>query len=143
MTCILDVRMNPDLLKEDHPMNTPNENTENTQTRTPGTGFWLRAIQHSKHEKGREYRATLNDKAREGISDEDYATTMATLEQMARNLGWDESKFEEHGFGHGFGPGFGHRGGPRGHRGGPRGFRGFDGPRGQRPDTLPNETPEA
>ena len=27
----------------------------------------------------------------DGISDEDYATTMATLEAMARNLGWTDT----------------------------------------------------
>jgi hypothetical protein len=58
----------------------------------------------------REYRRSLGDKAREGISDEDYATTMATLEKMARNLGWDESQREERGFPHrGFGRGHGAR----------------------------------
>ncbi len=62
---------------------------KNTTTRP---GFWLRAIEYRKHELAREqrhaFRETLADKARVDISDEDYATTMATLEKMARNLGW-------------------------------------------------------
>lgn len=110
-------------------MTTPNENN-NTRTNRPN--YWLRAIEFRKHQLGRDYRATLGDKARDGISDEDYATTMATLEKMARNLGWDET--QEHGpEGHGFGlgRGFGHGEG-HGHRhpGMMRGFgpRGFHGP---------------
>ena len=94
-------------------MNTPNENTENiTKPRRPG--FWLRAIEHRKHRLTREYRATLGDTAREGISDQDYATTMATLEKMARNLGWNDDDHAERGFGRGrgFGPGFGPAFGP-------------------------------
>lgn len=85
----------------------------NNQTRTPRPAFWLRAIEHRKHELTREYRKTLGATARDGISDEDYATTMATLEKMARNLGWDESQGR---FGRGHrhpammhGHGFGHR----------------------------------
>lgn len=107
------------LTKEENPMTTPNESTKTTRP-----GYWLRAIELRKHQLGREYRATLGDKAREGISDEDYATTMATLEKMAMNLGWDESQAGEfghpgfrRGFGHGFGPGHGFG---RGHRKGPR-----------------------
>ena len=70
-------------------------------------GFWLRAIELRKHELTREYRRGLKDVAREGISDEDYATTLATLEAMARNLGWDETQKP---FGRrGFQPGRGHR----------------------------------
>lgn len=88
-------------------MNTPNE------TRTLRPNFWLRAIEQRKHELTRDYRKTLGGTAREGISDEDYATTMATLEKMARNLGWDESQRPERGhgpaFGHGHGRGRGHR----------------------------------
>ena len=101
-------------------MTTPNE------TQTPRPSFWLRAIEFRKHQLTREYRDTLGDKARDGISDEDYATTMATLEKMARNLGWDDSQRDEFARGRGFGPGrgFGHRhpGMMRGF--GPRGFHG-------------------
>lgn len=90
-------------------MKTPNE----TPTRRPG--FWLRAIEHRKHALAHEYRKGLGETAREGISDEDYATTMATLETMARNLGWDENQAQfERGFG-----GHGHHG-MRHHRFGPR-----------------------
>ena len=70
-------------------MNTPH----NTNTHRPA--FWLRAIELRKHELTREYCRGLGDRAREGVSDEDYATTVATLETMARNLGWDESQRPE------------------------------------------------
>lgn len=110
-------------------MNTPNETHEE---RTPRPQHWLRAIEFRKHQLGREYRETLSDKARDGISDEDYATTMATLEKMARNLGWDESQYPEsqrpkgRGFGRGRGFGHGHRH-PAMMRGfGARGFHGTD-----------------
>lgn len=69
-------------------MNTP----QSTSPHRPS--FWLRAIELRKHELTREYRKGLGDRAREGVSDEDYATTVATLETMARNLGWDESQHE-------------------------------------------------
>lgn len=82
-------------------------------TPTPRPSFWLRAIERRKDVLTREYRASLGTAAREGISDEDYATTMATLEKMAHNLGWDESQRPERGFGH--------RGGHR-HPGMMRGF---------------------
>lgn len=68
----------------------------------------------------------------DAVSPEDYDTTVATLEQIARTFGWDENtplprrhrgeRGEAHGFGrrhghpfgrrHGFGPGFGHGFGP-------------------------------
>ncbi len=121
-------------------MNTPNENNETTTPKTQRPTFWMRTIEGRKNRLTRDYRATLNDTAREGISDEDYATTMATLEKMARNLGWDESQHDERAFGP-FGHGFGHRGGPRGHHGPRGGFYGDD-HRGHRPQNLPNETPE-
>jgi len=82
--------------------------TTPTDTRTPRPNFWLRAIEFRKHEL-----------ARDGISDEDYSTTMATLEKMARNLGWDESQQGERPFGPGRGFGRGHR-----HPGMMRGFGG-------------------
>ena len=106
-------------------MNSNTENTTNNNTKTQRPGYWLRAIEFRKHQLGREqrraFRDSLADKARADISDEDYATTMATLEKMARNLGWDD---EQELPGRGFGPlGRGHRGhGPRGF--GPRGFKG-------------------
>jgi hypothetical protein len=94
-------------------MNSTTENTENT-TRPRRPGFWLRAIEHRKHALAHEYRKGLGATAREGISDEDYATTMATLETMARNLGWSEDENEGPRFGgrRGFGPGFGRPFGP-------------------------------
>lgn len=99
-------------------------NPNDTRTRRPA--YWLRAIEFRKQELGRQYRQALGDKARAGISDEDYATTMATLEKMARNLGWDDSQaddLEARGFGHrhGFGHGRRHPGMMRGF--GPHGFR--------------------
>ena len=109
----------------------------NTTQRRPG--YWLRAIEFRKSQLRRDYRATLGDTAREGISDEDYATTMATLEKMANNLGWDETERPE------FGPGG--RGFGRGHRHGPfRGEHHHGRPRrdGTRPDqTEPDQTNEA
>jgi hypothetical protein len=128
-------------------MNTPNETPENTtpnadslgDDRRPGKGrgrdrtqraaFWLRTIELQQHRKMREYRKSLRAVAREGISDEEYAAMLGTLEKMARNLGWDETQPDGpfgRGQGRGFGPGFGH-----GHRhpammhgkGGMRGFR--------------------
>lgn len=111
-------------------MTTPND------TKNPRPAFWLRAIEHRKHELTREYRKTLGDTAREGISDEDYATTMATLEKMARNLGWDESQRSERPFGPGrrFNDGRGHR-----HPGMMRGF----GPRHPFGDEPQTETRES
>ncbi len=121
-------------------MNTPNDTTDNTAPdagegrtddlgadRKPGKGkgrrdrtqraaFWLRTIELQKDRRAREYRKSLRDVAREGISDEEYAAMLATLEKMARNLGWDESQPDERPFGrgfgrrHGFGPGFGGHG---------------------------------
>ena len=93
-----------------------NSNTENG-TKTQRPGYWLRAIEFRKHQLGREqrraFRDSLAEKAREGVSDEDYATTMATLEKMARNLGWTES--DRHaGPGRGFGRGHRHPGMARG-----------------------------
>ena len=80
--------------------NTENlDNTDDQPSMTPGR--WMRAAAYRRHTLMREYAAALGDTAREGVSDEDYATTMATLEQMARNLGWDESQGE---------PGWGPRG---------------------------------
>lgn len=66
----------------------------------------------------------LRDRIEGLVSPEDYATTIASLEAIARGLGWDETAAE---FGRGFGPhrmrGFGRRPGGRGF--GPRGMRGF------------------
>lgn len=62
----------------------------NTHEMNPGA--WMRAVRARQHALAREYYHGLDATAREGISDEDYATTMTTLETMARNLGWDESQ---------------------------------------------------
>jgi hypothetical protein len=105
-------------------MNTPNETPEhhsNDQAdatgdrkqskgkrpdRTQRAAFWLRTIELRKQKLTREYRKSLRDVAREGISDEEYAAMLGTLEKMARNLGWDESQKDERPFGRGFGRGF-------------------------------------
>ena len=70
------------------------------------------------------------------VSAEDYAITMASLEAMARELGWDENAPKVW---RGFRPGFGPRGGGGG-RGGFPGRAGF-GPwaRGGRPDPVDGE----
>ena len=74
--------------------NTDSENTDSSgfdpESMTPGR--WMRAAAWRKRALTHEYYRGLDETAREGISDEDYATTMATLEKMARNLGWDESQ---------------------------------------------------
>jgi hypothetical protein len=44
------------------------------------------------HDDAFEHIRKLRSSIADGISAEDYATTMATLEAMARNLGWDRSK---------------------------------------------------
>jgi hypothetical protein len=127
-------------------MNTPTENTTDTTTRPHRPGFWLRAIEHRKHALAHEYRTGLGEKARAGVSDEDYATTMATLETMARNLGWTED--DEQGFGprfggrRGFGPGFAPQFGPgfgphRGHG------RGHGRPGRPTRETSPENSPES
>ena len=110
-------------------MNTPNETPENQTAhdaplggadgkpakgkrpdRTQRAAFWLRTIELRKQKLTREYRKSLRDTAREGISDEDYATTMATLEKMAINLGWDDSQRPDRGHRHpGMARGFGRR----------------------------------
>lgn len=112
-------------------MNTPNETNPTPEAdtvgddRKPGKGkrhdrtkraaFWLRTIELQKDRKTREYRKSLRDVAREGISDEEYDAMLATLEKMARNLGWDESQPDERPFGRGHRRGFGHGfGGERG-----------------------------
>ena len=132
-------------------MNTPSQTTEDNHERPLRPGYWLRAMEYRKHALTREYRASLGEKARDGVSDEDYATTMATLEKMARNLGWDDSQAGERGhFGPRFGPGygrgmgrphFGHRGFGSGH---PEGAGHPDGTaRSEGTKTSPDETREA
>lgn len=105
-------------------------------------------------DEGRAAKARLGEvvdgiraKVSGAVTDEDFATTVASLEAIARGLGWDENErlprglrgfgpgmgrrgFGRPGFGpfrHGFGPGFGPAFGPGDepdghHRFGPRGF---------------------
>jgi hypothetical protein len=76
--------------------------------------------QEALHTRIREVRTSMSA----DISEEDYATTTATLQTMARNLGWDPSasrgpRMRHHGRRHGFG-GHGHEGhehGEHGHEG--------------------------
>ena len=100
-------------------MNTPNETPEQNSSdhaarkgkrpdRTQRASFWLRTIELRKHQLTREYRKSLRDTAREGISDEEYSAMLGTLEKMARNLGWDESQQDERPYGRGFGRGHRH-----------------------------------
>ena len=91
-------------------------NTSENTNPQPTPRSWMRAAAWRKRVLAHEYYRGLDATAREGISDEDHATTMATLEAMARNLGWDETQGMPSGGpgGPGFGPG-GWRGyGPRG-----------------------------
>ena len=111
-------------------MNDSTKNPENIDrpafdpaSMTPGR--WMRAAAWRKRALAHEYYRGLDDAAREGISDEDYATTMATLETMARNLGWDESQGMPgrgpggwRGHGHGHHRGHGRRHGHCGEHGG-------------------------
>lgn len=91
---------------------------EGTPRRDATPRTWLRRIARRKRMLTHEHWRQLDDVAREGISDEDYATTMATLEAMARNLGWDESEAADEHRGHGW-RGRGHKGHGhgRGHHG--------------------------
>lgn len=122
----------------DHQKQNPNDNRNDPEDgaptdapaehRTPRSPRgWMRAIGRRKRQLAWEHYRSLDATARAGISDEDYATTMATLEAMARNLGWSEADDAErrdahHGRGHGHGHGHGwkHRG-PRGMRRGHHG----------------------
>lgn len=112
---------------------TNSSETNEPTTPEPSLGSWMRAAAWRKRVLAHEYYRGLDATARAGISDEDYATTMATLEAMARNLGWDESQgmpsggpggWRGHGphpgFGRGYGYGYGYghgRGGCGGRRG--------------------------
>lgn len=92
----------------DHAEGTPEGRTPKAgRGRTQRAAFWLQAIDARKHKLTREYRKSLRDVAREGVSDEEYAAMLATLEKMARNLGWDESQLDERPFGRGHRRGFG------------------------------------
>jgi hypothetical protein len=90
------------------------QNPNDTDHQHPRAAFWLRAMELRKHELTREYRESLRDKAREGISEEDLRITDETLEKMAKNLGWDESQSGQFP-GRGFGPGRGFKRGFRHH----------------------------
>lgn len=111
---------------------TDTENTPDPAGETPERtlGYWLRAVNHLVHaqfaeafadadihsrEEAHQVRTEVADALRErmaaAISPEDHATTIASLEAIARELGWDESADSrpERGFGpaRGLGRGFG------------------------------------
>lgn len=120
-------------------MNSNEQNPETTDDTNRPLGYWLRVVGAT---IGRErFRGAERDDIRSrieaAVSPEDYATTVASLEAIAREFGWDETRAEEwrkgrgprFGFGPGMGRGFGpeqddadgprhphHRGhGPHGH----------------------------
>lgn len=106
----------------------PGDQPDSAAPRAATPRTWLSRIARRKRMLAHEQWRRLDDIARGGISDEDYATTMATLESMARNLGWDESEAPDearghdghhghHGRGHGHGHGHGHGRGHKGHQG--------------------------
>lgn len=66
--------------------------TNSSENPQPTPRSWMRAAAWRKRMMADEYYSGLDATARDGISDEDYATTMATLEAMARNLGWTDSQ---------------------------------------------------
>ena len=82
--------------------------------------------------------SALRERVAGAVSAEDFATTLRSLEAIARELGWDESDpmprghrgGRRHGFGgwrgaalrHGFGPGHGFEGADAEHQFGPQGF---------------------
>ena len=71
----------------------------------------------------------IRSRIADAVSPEDYATTVASLEAMARELGWEEGqRMPRGGFGRGFGPGFGRDFGPGFDRGFGRGFGRGSGP---------------
>lgn len=77
-------------------------------------GVWtITAEGRRERDRIQELVSGVRDRARGAVTDEDYATTLASLEAIARELGWDESSPRRsgprgrHGFGHGFGPGHG------------------------------------
>ncbi len=96
--------------------NPENTNPESTPRREATPRTWLRRIARRKRMLTHERWRQLDAVAREGISDDDYATTMATLEAMARNLGWDESQAGDETREHRGHPGHRHHRHGHGHR---------------------------
>lgn len=96
--------------------NPENTNPESTPRREATPRTWLRRIARRKRMLTQERWRQLDTVARDGISDDDYATTMATLEAMARNLGWDESQASDEHREHRGHPGHRQHGHGHGHR---------------------------
>ena len=55
-----------------------------------GTEYGLTKRGEIAHDRLAEVIGELRTHSTEGISDEDYASTLTTLERMARNLGWSD-----------------------------------------------------
>lgn len=146
------------------------ENTTDNTSSAPDTterlplGFWMRLVRvhlraalHEEFEREAGDRAELRERlqarVRNALDPEEYDALVASLQKVARELGWDGSERMPRGRGHGFGPGHGFgRGAGRGFgRGAGRGFGpgfrgGFDprfgggfGPRGGDHDPHPFE----
>ena len=77
-----------------------------------GDGTWvLTDLGRSEKERIGEIVDGIRSRVVDAVGDEAFATTMASLEAIARELGWDESDAGRRGFPHG--PGFGGFGRPR------------------------------
>ncbi|MBD8022934.1 hypothetical protein H9622_04920 [Microbacterium sp. Sa1CUA4] len=86
-----------------------------------GDGTWaLTDAGREAHARLGEVVSGIRSRVAGAVSDEEFATTLASLEAIARELGWDESRpfAGRRGFGRGFGPGR-RFGGPRGFGAGP------------------------
>lgn len=96
--------------------NPESTNPESAPRREATPRTWLRRIARRKRMLTNERWRQLDAVAREGINDDNYATTMATLEAMARNLGWDESQASDEPRERRGHPGHRHHGHGHGHR---------------------------
>ncbi|MCH6230408.1 hypothetical protein MK786_06620 [Microbacterium sp. CFH 31415] len=86
-----------------------------------GDGTWaLTDAGREAHARLGEVVSGIRSRVAGAVSDEEFATTLASLEAIARELGWDETRpfAGRRGFGRGFGPGR-RFGGPRGFGFGP------------------------
>ncbi|MCR2762835.1 MarR family winged helix-turn-helix transcriptional regulator [Microbacterium sp. zg.B48] len=73
-----------------------------------GDGTWVLTDQgRAARERLGEIVEGVRSRVAGAVSPEDFATTLASLEAIARELGWDEgARMPRRGFGRGFGPGF-------------------------------------
>ncbi len=98
---------------------------QDTATDERSVLYWLRALgmasvreamRSGRAHDGRSRHELVDDLSAQlaaAVGPEDYETTRASLEAMARSLGWTEDADHRPGFG--FGPGFGRRGFGPGH----------------------------